>query len=123
MFVDLLLTDVVRQDQSVSISPKRLSVASMKVTQKDSHGVSIPSLGLLISTEFTDEYYSNLAMEINKTYGYGPYTGTLVLLRKLFENLMIDLLSARFGMSGIELFFDKNKGYRLNISALINNLS
>jgi hypothetical protein len=122
MFVDLLLNDVVRPKQSVPISPKRLSIAEMQVKQKDSHGVSIPSFGLLISTEFTDEYYSNLVMEINKTYGYGLYTATLVLLRKLFENLIIDLLSARYGMSRMELFFDKDKGYHLNISALINNL-
>lgn len=122
MFVDLLLTDVVRPNQSIPISPKRLSLATMEVTPKDSQGVSIASVGLLISTEFTDEYYSNLAMELNKAYGYGVYTGTLVLLRKLFENLIIDLLSARYGMSGIELFFDKDKGYHLNISALINNL-
>lgn len=124
MFVDLLLTDVISPSPkaSIPISPKRLSISEMQVTPKDSHGVSIPSIGLLVSTEFTDEYYSNLAMEINKTYGYGLYTGTLVLLRKLFENLIIDLLMARYGMSGIELFFDKNKGYHLNLSALINNL-
>jgi hypothetical protein len=124
MFVDLLLTDVIKPspETSIPISPKRLSISEMQVTPKDSQGVSIPSIGLLVSTEFTDEYYSNLAMEINKTYGYGLYTGTLVLLRKLFENLIIDLLMARYGMSGIELFFDKNKGYHLNVSTLINNL-
>jgi len=123
MFVDLLLTDVIRSEgESIPISPKRLSIAAMEITPKDSHGVSIPSIGLLVSTEFTDEYYSNLTMEINKTYGYGLYTGTLVLLRKLFENLIIDLLFVRYGTSEIELFFDKNKGYHLNISTLINNL-
>lgn len=122
MLVDLLLTGVVRLNKSIPISPKRLSLSEMEVIPKDNHGVSIPSVGLLVSTEFTDEYYSNLVIEINKTYGYGLYTGALVLLRKLFENLIIDLLSSRYGMSGIDLFFDKNKGYHLNISSLISNL-
>ena len=123
MFVDLLLTDVIRSgEKTIPISPKRLSVAKMEITPKDSRGVSNPSIGLLVLTEFTDEYYSNLTMEINKAYGYGLYTGALVLLRKLFENLIIDLLFVRYGVSEIELFFDKNKGYHLNLSTLINNL-
>ncbi|MDH5481482.1 MAG: hypothetical protein OEY22_01185 [Candidatus Bathyarchaeota archaeon] len=123
MFVDLLLTDVIRRGgESTPISPKRLSVAEMEIKPKDSRGVSVPSIGLLVSTEFSDEYYSNLTMEINKAYGYGIYTGTWVLLRKLFENLIIDLLSVRYGMAEIELFFDKNKGYHLNLSTLISNL-
>ncbi|MDH5788822.1 MAG: hypothetical protein OEZ40_11080, partial [Candidatus Bathyarchaeota archaeon] len=118
-----LLTEVIRRGgESTPISPKRLSVAEMEIKPKDSRGVSVPSIGLLVSTEFSDEYYSNLTMEINKAYGYGIYTGTWVLLRKLFENLIIDLLSVRYGMAEIELFFDKNKGYHLNLSTLISNL-
>jgi hypothetical protein len=41
---------------------------------------------------------------------------------KIFENLIIDLLRARYETDRLELFFDENKGYPQNISTVINNL-
>ena len=61
-------------------------------------------------------------MEINKAYGYWLYTASIVLLRKLFENLIIDLLRTRYGVKKLELFYNEDKGMHYNLSTLIENL-
>jgi hypothetical protein len=44
-----------------------------------------------------DPYYSKLKSEINNTYRYNLHTATFILVRKLFENLIVDLLMAKYG--------------------------
>ena len=43
-----------------------------------------------------DQFYKNLVREINWCYSTQAYTATLVLIRKLFENLTLDLLRKKF---------------------------
>lgn len=67
-------------------------------------------------------FFQKLIEEINKTYALGCYTSVWVCLRKLFENLLIELLRTKYGVSRIELYYDTSRGRFNDFSILINNL-
>lgn len=77
---------------------------------------------LLIVTKFSDEFYDKLALEINNAFRVGLLTATMVLVRKLFERLIIDLLRTKYGMSQKELFYSEDDCGFHNLSTLIRNL-
>jgi hypothetical protein len=64
----------------------------------------------LLIQVFPDEFYKVLAQNINLAYKYGLYTAALVLIRKMLENLLIDILRKKYGMKNIDLFFDRQHG-------------
>lgn len=122
--IDLYLLRVIRPNGTrEEIFPKRLSIGRMDGRPKPSEDIVLPSSNLLIEKEFTDKFYSDLAFQINMAYGYGIHCAVLVLVRKIFENLLIDLLRARYGMKRLELFFWKERGMHHSLSVLIKNLS
>lgn len=69
-----------------------------------------------------DDFYHDLVGQVNATYRYGLYAAQLILLRKLLENLVIDLLRRRYGTAGLALYYDPTKGRFLDFSALLRNL-
>lgn len=77
---------------------------------------------LLNVGNYSDDFYEDLQTEINKAYNYGLYSSVFVLVRKLFENLVIDLLRKKYGMENIDLFFNPSKNRFHNFSTLIENL-
>ncbi len=68
-----------------------------------------------------DDFYKELISKINMSYQFGLYTCTLVLIRKLVENLIIDILRNTFGLQQVELFYDKDHGRFRMLSELIKN--
>jgi len=76
----------------------------------------------LVITKFSDDFYDKLSLEINNSFRIGLPTATTVLIRKLFESLIIDLLRTKFGMSQKELFYSEIDSDFLSLSALIRNL-
>jgi len=122
-FIDLLLLEVIQEKGTpIPIYSKRLAFGILDIIPKDGKTkVPIP-LELLIDIDSQQQYYSDLIIEINKAYSYGLYTATLVLIRKLFENLIIELLRARYGMANVQLFYNTDKGRFHNFSTLITNL-
>jgi len=46
----------------------------------------------LLIQVFSDEFYKILVQNINLAYRYGLYTAAMVLIRKILENLLIDIL-------------------------------
>lgn len=71
-----------------------------------------------------DEFYENLVSDINRCYQIGADEATLILTRKLVENLLIDLLRAKYGHSegNLELFYDTDNRQFRRFSSLIDNL-
>lgn len=72
----------------------------------------------------SDEFYSDLIADINNCYQAGVDEATLILTRKLIENLLIDLLRTKYGHSegDIDLFYDtENRQFR-RFSTLIENI-
>jgi hypothetical protein len=86
---------------------------------KGTSGEPLHNSELLIDTMFNDKFYDDLKFEINTAFRVGLYTATMVLVRKLFERLIIDLLRQKYGMARKELFY--SDGF-LNLSTLIRNL-
>jgi hypothetical protein len=66
-------------------------------------------------------FYRPLEEEINQTFRYNLPNATLMLSRKLVENLLYNLLERKFA-DMIVLWYDINQGRANDFSVLINNL-
>ena len=75
----------------------------------------------LIEEKFNDYFYSNLNDEINGTFISGYYNATLFLIRKLFENFIIEVLEDKFRKDKIE-YFDPSKNRYKDFAVLIDFL-
>ena len=71
-----------------------------------------------------EEFYGPLIDEIETAYRYHLYNSTLVMTRKLFENLLIDILRGHFGVSEKEkrdLYFNDDRAMFRDFSVLVDN--
>ena len=68
-----------------------------------------------------NQFFMRLIEEINDAYSFGLYTSSYVCLRKLFENLIIELLRSKFGTSEVNLYYWTTKGRFHDFSVLIEN--
>jgi hypothetical protein len=84
--------------------------------------LTVPAIPDYLSIQvFPDEFYKVLAQNINLAYRYGLYTATMVLIRKMLENLLIDILRKKYGMNNLDLFFDRQHGRFRMFNELIKN--
>jgi hypothetical protein len=63
--------------------------------------------------------------EINRTYTYKCYTATFILCRKVLENLILNILRAKYPENSLEhraKYIDMNKGRIADFSVLLTNL-
>jgi hypothetical protein len=82
-----------------------------------------PNPKCLISIEsIHDDFYIKLIAEINTLYDNGRYVPVCLLLRKLLENLVIDILRKKYGTSNIDLYYNTSKGMFQSFSSLLDNL-
>ena len=63
----------------------------------------------LISYSFEDRFYAHLLREINKTYFHDCHTASFILIRKLFENFLIDILRNNFKDEKIYIYHQITK--------------
>ena len=78
--------------------------------------------GELIDNIYTTNiFYYKLISEINCLYERGFVLALWVLIRKLFENLIIDILRKQYGTISLDLYFDVSKRKFQSFSVLINN--
>lgn len=122
MGIELILHEVVRGEETEPIFPDARIEGSMDFEPKEPSGEILASSELLITTKFDDEFYDELVFEINSAFRLRLFTATMVLVRKLFEKLIIELLRRKFGIRQIEFFYSEQDGGFLNLSALIRNL-
>lgn len=66
--------------------------------------------------------YRNLVDEINICFHYQAYSATIVMVRKIVENLIVDLLRQKYGTNGISLYYLVEQRRFRNLSELISNL-
>ncbi|GAI19350.1 unnamed protein product [marine sediment metagenome] len=59
--------------------------------------------------QFSESRYQDVVNEINGTYQHGYFTSMYILLRKLFENLIIDCLRNYYTHEHIDKYFNTNK--------------
>lgn len=78
--------------------------------------------GLFIDTDIIDEhFYKRLVEDINECYKSKVNDAVLVLTRKLFENLLVDILRGHYGKQNIEIYFDARYGYHHGLQRLKKN--
>lgn len=82
------------------------------------------NVGFIEPLHISNQFYTRIVEDINQSYKNGIDDAVLVLTRKLLENLVIDLLRARYGLSSSqrELFYNTNKRQFRRFSELIENI-
>lgn len=71
---------------------------------------------------FPDDFYKRLIEEINFQYTSKHPISLSILLRKLFENLIIDILRKKYTKSELNIYFDVSKSRFHDFSVLLKNL-
>ena len=123
LLIDLLLIKVYRCGGTViQIFPKRLVLGKMEIKLDNLLEQTINRPDNLIEHNFSDNFYADLVIEINRAFGFKLYNSTLVLTRKLLENLLIDLFRTKYGMQDIEKFYNTNKNRHHDFAKLVDTL-
>lgn len=78
---------------------------------------------LFISVDYPDDdFYGTLVDDINRSYRHHIYDATMILTRKLLENLLIECLRLRLGTGEhLEAFYIPDQGRFQPFSVLIDN--
>ena len=78
----------------------------------------------LILTKFTNSFYISLVDEINTAFKKRLWTSTMVLLRKLFENLLIEMFREKYisDPEKVNLFYNKKKHQFRSFESLKDSL-
>lgn len=71
---------------------------------------------------FEEHRYKKLVDDINESYRYHVYDGTMVLTRKFFENLIFEILRGEYSGEDTQMFFDQENQRHYNFDELLNNL-
>lgn len=75
----------------------------------------------ILTLQTTDHFLKKHIEEINRAYSKRCFTCVFVLTRKVFENLIIDILRSKFPQKP-ELYFDKSRGRYHDFSVVMRNL-
>lgn len=73
-------------------------------------------------TSIPDDFYEKLINEINQLHGAGLPFSLSILIRKLLENLIIDILRKRYGRQQVSLYYDTSRRRFHDFSILLQNL-
>jgi len=73
-------------------------------------------------TWIPDDFYEKLINEINQLHGAGLPFSLPILIRKLLENLIIDILRKRYGRQQVSLYYDTSRRRFHDFSILLQNL-
>jgi len=73
-------------------------------------------------TWIPDDFYEKLINEINQLHGAGLPFSLSILIRKLLENLIIDILRKRYGRQQVSLYYDTSRRRFHDFSILLQNL-
>jgi len=124
----MLIKEVIRQeldlkDKNILRSDPELIKELELEGEVDAFQLSATSNDKVLSVNnLPDDFYSELQEQINKAFKYEIYPAVLVLVRKLLENLIIDILRKKYGMDNIEMFYYPNEKRFHSFSVLINKL-
>lgn len=105
------------------IAPLGLAMEDGSLIWKDENPIIHEHYIDLKEEELPDSFYYDLIINIDKCYSFGVYSAVRILNRKLLENLLIDLLRKKFGMSEINLFFDTGKKRFYDFNVLLKNVN
>jgi hypothetical protein len=71
---------------------------------------------------FEEDRYKKLIEDINDCYRYRIYDGTMVLSRKLFEDLVFEILKTHYAGEDVQMFYNQEDDCHYSFNELLNNL-
>ena len=83
------------------------------------------TLQKIINYETNDYFKKGHIEELNKAYSFGCYTSVFILARKIIENLIIDILKAKYPekiKENKELYFDTAQKRFKDFGIILKNL-
>lgn len=104
------------------IAPLGLTMEDGSLIRSDKNSIVHEKYIDLKEEELPDSFYYDLVIDINKCYSFGVYSAVRILNRKLLENLLIDLLRKKIGMTEIDLFYDTGKRRFHDFKILLKNV-
>ena len=104
----------------IDTQPKIITPLSKVETEVKSYNKYEPFLKIKDEL-LPDSFYVGLKNQINKSYNCEVYPAVFILCRKFLENLIIGILSKKYGMSNIDLFYNEDIGRHHNFNELIKN--
>ena len=80
---------------------------------------------LFIDTDGFEEdgRYGHLVEDINECYQYRIYDATMVLTRKLFEDLVFQIVKTHYSGNNVQMFYDQENDRDYSFDELLNKLS
>ncbi|USZ69405.1 hypothetical protein NGM10_06630 [Halorussus salilacus] len=69
-----------------------------------------------------DERYERLIKDINDCYRYRIYDGTMVLTRKLFEDMVFEILKTHYAGRDVQMFYNQEDDCHYSFNELLNKL-
>jgi hypothetical protein len=110
----------------IFVKPGDMRLPGEENTPQAIPGSPLPSMPDFIDIENSyrlEKAYSRLIDEINTCYEYEAHSSALVMLRKLIENLLVDILRMKYAPSGQHgFYFDDARKQFLPLSKLVSNL-
>ena len=110
----------------VMVKPGDMRLPGEETSPQPTPGSPLPSTPDFIEIESSlrlDKVYSLLIDEINTCYEYEAHSSALVMLRKLIENLLVDILRIKYEHTGEHgFYFDESKKQFLPLRVLVSNL-
>ena len=96
------------------------------IRESDQARIIIPSIPqrrykYLELDSFPDDFYAELIDNINRCYECQLYVPLQILVRKLFENCLIDILRMFYGTRELNLFYNVEKGRFHDFNTLLKN--
>jgi|GEM_PF-1077344 len=103
----------------------KIKIKNSELEEVQSETKMIKPKELFLSIPGLDNFYQRLIKEINETFYNTTYTSTLILCRKLIENLLIDVLRKKYGDKTkeiVEIYYNTSAKRFHSFTYLVKNL-
>jgi hypothetical protein len=80
-----------------------------------------PSDKIILTYDSSDRFVVGHIKEINRAYTHSCYTSVFIIVRKLLENLIVNILKEKYPKK-IDLFFDTSQGRNKDFSVVLESL-
>jgi len=104
-----------------NLENKNIQVIKIKDNKRNNSKQKI----IFVKYQTEDKFLNKHIDEINKCYSANGYTASFILIRKVIENLIVEIIKEKFpnrNKKHKEIYLDLDKGRILDLSSLIKNL-
>jgi len=127
----LLIVSEISQQQDFggdSLSEDAKALLTQILSLFDAEGLDYARLAPLAKDKFIavawvpDDFYQKIIDEVNRAYAYRMPIALSITIRKLLENLVIDILREKYGTAHLALYYDTSRRRFHDFSVLLQNL-